>query len=114
MEQQTDAIVQAIQGLLAAMKYPSTQPETFDQCVGNINNIVRKLADRCRTTLSTPAALNFKTRGELILQDLIMSNDQLKELGLNIRQQPESKALKQKVASSSYEIAKVIRERLMI
>jgi hypothetical protein len=54
--------------------------------------------------------LDFRERGEAILDDLLSVNSKLEGLGEAIVDTPTSKSNKQKLASSSYEIAKFIKE----
>ncbi|KAI8822407.1 uncharacterized protein EV422DRAFT_523906 [Fimicolochytrium jonesii] len=114
LEKQTDQIVQAIQSLLLAMRQSTSFGQSFSDTVTSITTIVDNLVTVSRTTLAKPAAAEFQTRGEMILQDLSNSNVKLDELGRNMLAMPQSKTLKQKLASSSYEIAKYVKELISL
>lgn len=107
MEKQTDLIVQAIQTLLYAMRQSTTFGKEFKDTISGITSIVDNLVSVSRDTLNQPEATTFRNNGESILQELSNSNVKLEELGASMIDSPQSKTLKQRLASSSYEIAKV-------
>ncbi|KAJ3190530.1 component of the polarisome [Irineochytrium annulatum] len=111
LEKQTDLIVQAIQTLLYAMRNQTGAfGQEFKDTVSGITSIVENLVAVSRRTLSTPSASAFKQRGEKILEDLSAANLNLEQLGVSMVNSPQSKTLKQRLASSSYEIAKYVKE----
>ena len=79
----------------------------FQDTVLSINTIVDNLVNVSLKSLREPSARPYKEEGERILRDLSESNEKLNEVGRQMDGQPQNKALKQKLASSSYEIAKV-------
>ena len=89
------------------MRQSTSFGQDFKDTVSGITTIVDNLVTVSRRTLAKPSASDFRTRGELILQDLAQANDKLEELGESMVNSPQSKTLKQRLASSSYEIAKV-------
>jgi hypothetical protein len=107
LEKQTDLIVQAIQTLLYAMRQSSSFGEDFKETISGITSIVDNLVSVSRETLNSPVADSFRQQGEAILKELSSSNIKLEELGNNMINSPQSKTLKQRLATSSYEIAKV-------
>ncbi|KAJ3290305.1 component of the polarisome [Borealophlyctis nickersoniae] len=114
LEKQTDMIVQAIQTLLYAMRQSTTFGQDFKDTVRGITDIVDNLVSVSRRTLAKPSAVEFRTRGEMILQDLANANQKLEELGVSMVNSPQSKSLKQRLASSSYEIAKYVKELISL
>ncbi|KAH9275123.1 hypothetical protein BASA83_002347 [Batrachochytrium salamandrivorans] len=114
LEQQTDLIVQAIQSLLYAMRQSSNFGQGFKDTVTGITNIVDNLVEVSRSTLNRPPGAEFLERGENILQELSTANIRLDELGTSMINSPQSKTLKQKLASSSYEIAKFVKELISL
>ncbi|TPX71731.1 hypothetical protein SpCBS45565_g00893 [Spizellomyces sp. 'palustris'] len=114
LEKQTDQIVQAIQTLLIAMRQTSTLTPDFSATVSGITSIVDNLVTVSQSTLSKPSALEFRSRGEGILSDLSAANIRLEELGKSMVSEPGSKSLKQRLASSSYEIAKYVKELISL
>ncbi|KAI9094657.1 hypothetical protein DFS34DRAFT_582702 [Phlyctochytrium arcticum] len=114
LERQTDQIVQAIQTLLYAMRQSTTFGQDFKDTVSGITSIVDNLVTVSRRTLSKPSATEFRNKGELILQDLGNANLKLEELGVSMVNSPGSKTLKQRLASSSYEIAKYVKELISL
>ena len=111
MEEQTDQIVQAIQNLLQAMRQSSQQGygQDFLETVDSITTIVHNLVGVSQKTLAHPSCGRYQETGVAILSDLSLSNEQLSKLGNQMANStaPASKHSKQKLASSSYEIAKV-------
>lgn len=89
------------------MRQSTSFGQDFKDNISGITSIVENLVGVSRQTLSKPSATDFRTRGEMILQDLASANDKLEELGESMMNSPQSKTLKQRLASSSYEIAKV-------
>ena len=79
----------------------------FQDTVIGINTIVDNLVNVSLKSLREPSARSFKEDGERILRDLSEANERLNEVGRAMDGQPQNKTLKQKLASSSYEIAKV-------
>jgi hypothetical protein len=114
LEKQTDLIVQAIQGLLHAMKQSTSFGQEFTDTVNGITSIVENLVKVATQTLSKPSAAQFRDRGLAILQDLSSANVRLEELGVSMVNSPQSKTLKQRLASSSYEIAKYVKELISL
>ncbi|KAJ3413524.1 component of the polarisome [Chytridiales sp. JEL 0842] len=114
LEKQTDLIVQAIQGLLHAMRQSTSFGQEFTDTVRGITSIVDNLVKVASRTLSKPSGVEFRNRGEAILQELESANIRLEELGVSMINSPQSKTLKQKLASSSYEIAKHVKELISL
>ncbi|KAI9341555.1 hypothetical protein DFJ73DRAFT_843655 [Zopfochytrium polystomum] len=114
LERQTDQIVQAIQSLLLAMKSNAPIGQEFDDTVRSITDIVFNLVKVSNNTLNKPSAAQFRNSGEAILQDLSAANIKLEDLGVSMLSSPQSKSLKQKLASSSYEIAKYVKELISL
>ncbi|KAJ8323227.1 hypothetical protein, variant [Batrachochytrium dendrobatidis JEL423] len=114
LEQQTDLIVQAIQSLLNAMRQSSSFGQGFKDTVGGITSIVDNLVDVSRDTLNRPPGAAYRANGGEILKELAAANIRLDELGTSMINSPQSKALKQKLASSSYEIAKFVKELISL
>ncbi|KAJ3213298.1 component of the polarisome, partial [Clydaea vesicula] len=106
LEQQTELIVQAIQNLLSQMRQSTTFGQEFKDTVSGITSIVDHLVIIAHKTLSKPEGNAYRQKGEIILEDLSNANVTLQNLGVNMISSPQSKTLKQKLASSSYEIAK--------
>nr|KAJ3421743.1 component of the polarisome [Polyrhizophydium stewartii] len=114
LERQTDLIVQAIQSLLLAMRQSSSFGQDFIDTVGTITRIVDNLVRVSRVTLGKPQAAAFRDSSEPILQELSVANVRLNELGEAMVASPQSKTLKQKIASSSYDIAKFVKELISL
>ncbi|KAI8811148.1 hypothetical protein BJ742DRAFT_152785 [Cladochytrium replicatum] len=110
LERQTDQIVQAIQVLLMAMRQTTQlDPPEVSRTIGGITGIVDNLVRKTRSTLSRDTG-ESRGRAEGVLRELGNSNMRLEQLGREMVENPGSKALKQKLASSSYEIAKHVKE----
>ncbi|KAJ3094223.1 component of the polarisome [Phlyctochytrium planicorne] len=115
LEKQTDSIVQAIQTLLYAMRNQTGAfGEDFKATVSGITGIVENLIGVSKRTLATPSATPFREKGEKILEDLASANITLEQLGISMLNSPQSKTLKQRLASSSYEIAKYVKELISL
>ncbi|KAJ1569813.1 component of the polarisome [Nowakowskiella sp. JEL0078] len=126
LEKQTDQIVQAIQSLLLAMRTPVSQSSSLSQVqqdndfrenVKGITVIVENLVTVSFDTLHNQAtAKDIRDKGEIILKKLEEANSNLIELGksLEIVQGGQTKTVKQKLASSSYDIAKYVKELISL
>lgn len=115
LEKQTDDIVHAIQILLQVMRsQTSNLSSDFIRTVHSITSIVDKLVEISTRTIDTPAASQFRAKGKNILDRLTFANRKLEELGQNITSMPNSKSLKQDLASASYDIAKHVKELISL
>ena len=110
LEGQTDLIVQAIQTLLFAMRQTTPFGSEFKDTVNEIIRIVDVVNLTARATFDNTSTSPVKSKGEQILDQLIENNLKLDELGNAMIANPQSKSTKQKLASSSYEIAKQVKE----
>eukprot|EP00842_Homolaphlyctis_polyrhiza_P004569 jgi/Hompol1/5112/HPOL_004157-RA len=107
LEQQTDLIVQAIHSLLQIMRQTSTFDQGFLDIVHRITGIVDRLVQVSRQTMMAhPTGSSIQASGEPILQQLSQASTTMNELGNSMINAPPSNTMKQKLASSSYEIAK--------
>lgn len=102
--------MQAIQVLLTSMRQSTSFGKDFQDTVSSITTIVDNLVVVSRRTLSLSSANEYREDGESILEDLSKANINLSELGNSIIDQPQSKSIKQKLASSAYDIAKFVKE----
>ncbi len=110
MENQTDLIVRAIQSLLGAMKQSTSFGSEFQETIGEITSIVALVTDTSRQSLTEPQCpQHIRTEALEILEEMEAVNGKLEDLGQAIITNPDSKNVKQKLASSSYEIAKHIK-----
>ena len=109
MEQQTDSIVQSIQTLLNAMRQPGPYGNDFLGVVQEINDVVDSVVKHSKSVLSKTGLISSAA---IVLNDLTLVSDQLDTLGRDMVRETPSKSLKQKMASSSYEIAKYVKELL--
>ncbi|KAI8615600.1 hypothetical protein BC830DRAFT_1121817 [Chytriomyces sp. MP71] len=114
LEKQTDLIVQAIQSLLNSMRQNQSFGAEFTSTVASISTIVTSIVSVSTITMGKSSAAGFRVRGLEILADLKESSGKIGELGANLVAQPGSKALKQRIASSSYEIAKFVKELISL
>ncbi|KAJ3334433.1 hypothetical protein HDU93_007942 [Gonapodya sp. JEL0774] len=87
LEQKTDDIVIAIQDLLQQMRQTSNYGPELRSSITEISDIV---------------------------EDLILSNRKLTELGNSVVEAQQSKSIKQKVAAASYEVAKDVKSLVEI
>ncbi|KAJ3029765.1 UNVERIFIED_CONTAM: component of the polarisome [Siphonaria sp. JEL0065] len=114
LEKQTDQIVQAIQSLLNSMRQNQTFGQEFTATVSQITTIVSSICQVSSATMAKPSAAAVRGRGNEILLDLKDSSSKIGELGNALVASPTSKALKQRIASSSYEIAKFVKELISL
>ncbi|KAJ3108522.1 component of the polarisome, partial [Physocladia obscura] len=114
LERQTDEIVQAIQSLLASMRQNQTFGVEFTDTVTKISTIVNRICDTSSATMAKPSAAGVRTQGTELLGQLKEASSKIGELGSSLVEQPSSKALKQRIASSSYEIAKFVKELISL
>jgi len=104
LEQQTDSIVQSIQYLLALIRQSNYSKLEFNESVQSIASIVSSLTEASTRPMSE-AGIDCRE----VLRQLSRSRDGLLYLAEKIEIDPNSKGLKQQVASSSYEIAKHVK-----
>ena len=109
MEQQTDTIVASIQDLLNAMRQPGPYDKSFLEIVKEITIVVEAVVRESKTALS---GTDVSNSAGVILGDLTSVSSQLSNFGREMVETAPTKNLKQKMASSSYEIAKFVKELL--
>ncbi|CAG8561313.1 7706_t:CDS:10 [Paraglomus occultum] len=109
LERQTEAIVQAIQTLLSAIRNGSYVNEVTDS-ITTITTIVQNVIVVARDSFNSPAGESFADRGKMILKDLEISVDKLDQMRDSISSDREdfanNKILKQSLASAAFDIAK--------
>ena len=96
------------------MKQNAPVGQEFDDTVRSITDIVYNLVKVSTQTLSKPSAARFRAEGDAILKDLSKANINLEDLGLLMLIAPQSNTLKQKFASSSFEISKFFKEHISL
>ena len=96
------------------MRQSTSYGQEFQDTISGITGIVDNLVKVSKRTLNRPSANDFRTRGETILQELTSANSKLEELGNSMVNSPQSRTLKQKLASASYEIAKFVKELISL
>ncbi|KAF9193340.1 component of the polarisome [Haplosporangium sp. Z 767] len=123
LETQTDMIVSSIQTLLTSLR-SSSDSEDISDASDNITKVVDQVVRQTRMTLaspeavSAPQAVELRSQGELVLEDLENSLDLLNEMKEQLEAEPElahsssaeAKSVKQKLASASFDIAKYTKE----
>ncbi len=114
LETQTDQIVKAIQALLFAMRQSTTYGQEFKETIHGITSIVDDITSKSRATFSLPSAVGLKVQGEDVVAKLEASNRRLEELDDEMVDQPQSKTVKQKLASSSYEVARYVKDLISL
>jgi hypothetical protein len=72
----------------------------------DITRLVNGVNAKSSNTFNLPSASRVRTEGMKILADLAISNSRLEDLGTC---NSSEKNIKQKIASSSYEIAKFVK-----
>ncbi|KAJ1569780.1 component of the polarisome [Nowakowskiella sp. JEL0078] len=107
LEQQTDLMVQGIQSVLMLMKQTSNLGPDFGRTVRNITEIVNNVVQVSRRVLQRS---NKRNQAEDILLDLERSNVRLGDLGEEMSKYTAAKQDKQRLATSSSEIAKRVKE----
>ncbi|KAJ3271005.1 component of the polarisome [Terramyces sp. JEL0728] len=113
LEQQTDLIVQTIQKLLLILKQTTPLDGEFRNTIEGISKIVTTLIKESSATLrgATP---DLQTQGEVVLSKLKAANKSLVDLCDQMAVSPGSKQTKQQIASSSYEIAKYVKQLISL
>ncbi|KAG0261584.1 component of the polarisome [Mortierella polycephala] len=123
LETQTDMIVSSIQTLLTSLR-SSSDSEDISDASDNITKVVDQVIRQTRMTLASseaaaaPQAVELRSQGELVLEDLENSLDLLNEMKEQLEAEPElahsssaeAKSVKQKLASASFDIAKYTKE----
>ncbi|KAF9913300.1 hypothetical protein EC991_000062 [Linnemannia zychae] len=123
LETQTGLIVSSIQVLLRSLR-SNSDSEGISDASDDITKVVDQVIRQTRITLanpdlvSAPQASELRSQGEMVLEDLENSVDLLIEMKEQLEAEPdlahsspaEAKALKQKMASASFDIAKYAKE----
>jgi hypothetical protein len=104
--------VQSIQSLLVAMRNSVDFGNDFLNIVKDITTIVDDIVYFTKKALEFNTGLDEYVRndGDAILLDLQDSGATLKAFGDDMVNGEESKVLKQKLATNSYDIAKFVKE----
>jgi chromosome segregation ATPase len=110
LEEQIDNIAHAIQDLLQVMKQSSTTANELSTLVNEISQYVDNIIYETQGTIDTAPGISNETLNDCddVLDILSNIRNELLDLGDDIVVQPGDRQLKQKVANSSYEIAKVL------
>ncbi|KAJ3055625.1 component of the polarisome [Rhizophlyctis rosea] len=118
IEEQTDVIVSAIQQLLQSMRQQTESGTHYKKTIDSISNTVDEIVLRSRQTLGPGGAAGVvedtRKQGAVILEVLEGARSKLDELAAGIVETPGSKVLKQRIANSSYEVAKHVKELLSL
>ncbi|KAJ3044235.1 component of the polarisome [Rhizophlyctis rosea] len=118
IEEQTDVIVSAIQQLLQSMRQQTESGTHYKKTIDSISNTVDEIVLRSRQTLGPGGAAGVgddtRKQGAVILEVLEGARGKLDELASGIVETPGSKVLKQRIANSSYEVAKHVKELLSL
>ncbi|KAJ3378195.1 component of the polarisome [Entophlyctis sp. JEL0112] len=114
LERQTDQIVQSIQWLLNSMRQTQISGQEFVDTVAQITTTVSAICRESQATLAKPSCTAIRTRGNELVSELLNANGKIGDLGNQLVLSPTSKALKQKMASSSYEIAKFVKDLIAL
>ncbi|KAF9921629.1 component of the polarisome [Linnemannia zychae] len=123
LETQTGLIVSSIQTLMRSLRSGSDSEGIIDSA-DDITKVVDQVTRQTRITLETPdlvsapQASELRAQGEMVLEDLENSVDLLSEIKEQLEADPElvqstsaeAKALKQKMASAGFDIAKYAKE----
>jgi hypothetical protein len=123
LEKETATIVSTIQTLLTALR-SNSDTRGISDASDNITKVVDQVIRQTRMTLATPEAVNvpqaeeLRSQGEMVLEDLENSLEMLIEVRDQLEAEPElvqsnsadAKAIKQKMASASFDIAKYAKE----
>ncbi|KAF9402435.1 component of the polarisome, partial [Podila epigama] len=123
LETQTGSIVSSIQNLLTSLRSSSDHEDILDAS-DHITKVVDEVVRMTRMTLGSasasaaPQATELRNQGEMVLEDLENSLDLLVEMKEQLEAEPElahsnsadAKAVKQKLASASFDIAKYTKE----
>ncbi|KAJ3115385.1 component of the polarisome [Nowakowskiella sp. JEL0407] len=115
LEKQTDRIVQAIQSVLLAMR--SMQPvseQQEEEFMRNVEMIITVVEEVVGTSTESIESVGrgggsevLMGEGMEVLKKLENANLGLKSLGMSLQKNGQSKTVKQRLASCSYDIAKV-------
>jgi hypothetical protein len=109
LEEQIDNIAHAIQDLLQEMKKPNPNADEISSLVNEISQFVDNIIYETQCTIDTAPGLSNELLNDAddVLAILTDIRNELLDLGEDILDHPEDRQIKQKVANSSYEVAKV-------
>ncbi|KAG0224838.1 component of the polarisome [Mortierella sp. GBA43] len=123
LERETPVILSTIQTLLTSLR-SNADTQSISDGSDNITKLVDQVIRQARMTIATPEAMNvpqadeLRNQGEMVLEDLENSLELLIEMREQLEAEPdlvqsasaEAKAVKQKMASASFDIAKYTKE----
>ncbi|KAI8928418.1 hypothetical protein BC831DRAFT_503408 [Entophlyctis helioformis] len=116
VEEQTDVIAHTIQDLLQTMRDPAALGEDLQDLINEIINFVDNIVYETRGTFDATRNADPDMRADA--EDVLLVMTDVRELLVDhsedIMDNPANKTVKQKVANSSYEIAKHAKELLAI
>jgi hypothetical protein len=112
LESQADLIVKSIQSLLLVLRDTQAPQSELDDAIYDITHIVEDVTQT--TAKAFESQPNLQSKGRAILDSLQEANIKIENLGSAMAQSSSSKQIKQKLATSSYEIAKHIKELISI
>ncbi|KAI8339151.1 hypothetical protein BC941DRAFT_469332 [Chlamydoabsidia padenii] len=116
LKKETDQIVTSVQSLLGALR----SAQRIDQVHGIITNIVdvvTMVMDTSKSSFATTRDSNYRQQGDVILSDLEQCRDKLVYIrNRSFAHHPESasSSAKRDLAKESYEIAKFIKELIVL
>jgi hypothetical protein len=114
LEEQTDEMAFAIQDLLQAMRSPVASGGDLKKLMKQIMDSIDSVSLQSRSTFDRHGSQPLTSNANSFVSLLLKSRDTLEDLSFQIFQQPDNKALKQKIATCSYEIAKNVKELLSL
>lgn len=109
IEGNTNKIVTSIQTLLYTLRQSNSFDDNFNDAISGITKIVDDIINESHDTLDSLDSSDYKPNIEQILLDLTNSNSKLDELGQKMISSPQSKPIKQQLASASYDIANYVK-----
>ncbi|CAG8571685.1 17_t:CDS:10 [Ambispora gerdemannii] len=114
LELKMETIVQSIQTLLSAIRSNIHGDDNVQDDINTISSIVSEVITKCRAAFSSPSGTSYKEQGEVILNSLessVFSLDEIRSIiKTNIEEFRTNKALKQRLASASFQIAKSTKD----
>ena len=112
LEEETDDIAYTIQDLLQSMRSTSCSGPELKRFISEITDHIGVVVKESDQTFSQHGSSSLVSTATNLLDLLSRAKDTLQQLGDDIMDQPGNKALKQKIANTSYEIAKHVKELL--
>ena len=109
LEEETDDIAHTIQDMLKRMRVPGSSGTDLSRSIQKISEHMDRVLRESGPAFQASGDRALGQEASALLESLRGARDRLEGLGYDILEDPESKGVKQSIANTSYEIAKLVK-----